>query len=249
MKMRFSGVTFVFFLALLVSVCLVQAQDASTVDASQLANDTVNASSAAGLDNGISTGESASSTSTSSASTSSASVQGMWRITLGDRDIVAALNQSGESVFGQAKFEGDDPWNGAVAGSLSGNAISLSLAAVETEILASTYMSGTVEADSMKGSFVRSDSTGKATKGEFTATMIGPDTSVYTPAVIRTVSNPVAESVEESVEETPQLITAENNETVQQTDVAAPETVSRFKDVTQLAKGIDPSILPRMAAL
>jgi hypothetical protein len=239
MKIRFSGVTSVFLLALLVSVCLAQAQDASIADASQLANDTVNASSAAGVDNSISTSESA----------SSASVQGIWRISLGDRDIVAALNQSGESIFGPAKFEGDNPWNGAVAGSLSGNAISVSLAAVETETLASTYMSGTVEADSMKGSFVRSDSTGKATRGEFTATMIGPDTSVYTPAVIRTVSNPVAESIEESVVETGKLITAENNETVQQTDVAVPETVSRFKDVTQLAKGINPDILPRMAAL
>ena len=107
-------------------------------------------------------------------------------------------------------------------------------------MLAATYIRGTVESGSMKGSFIRSDSSGKATRGEFTATLIGPDTSVYTPAVIETVSNPVAE--------TPQLITAENNETVQQTAVAAPETVSRFKDVTKLAKGIDPSILPRMAA-
>ena len=156
-------------------------------------------------------------------------------------DIVAALNQSGESIFGQAKFEGDNPWNGAVAGSLSGNAISVSLAAVETKMLASTYISGTVEGDSMKGSFIRSDSSGKATKGEFTAILIGPDTSGYTPAVIQTVSNPVSE--------TPQSITAENNVTVQQPAMAAPETVSRFKDVTQLAKGIDPNILPRMAAL
>lgn len=238
MKRRYSGVTSVFLLALLVSVGFGQEQDASTADASQLANDTVNASSADGVDNSIPTSE----------STSSASVQGIWKISLGDMDIVAALNQSGESIFGQAKFEGYNPWNGAVAGLLSGNAISVSLAAVETEILASTYMSGTVEADSMKGSFVRSDSSGKATRGEFTAILIGPDTSGYTPAVIRTVSNPVEESVEESVAETPQLITAENNETVQ-TDMAVPETVSRFKDVTQLAKGIDPSILPRMAAL
>lgn len=248
MKKRYSGVTSVFLLALLVSVGFVQAQDASTSDASLLANNTVNASSAVGVDNSLPTSESA-----SSESTGSASVQGIWRISLGDRDIVAALNQSGESIFGQAKFEGDNPWNGAVAGSLSGNAISVSLAAVETETIASTYISGTVEGDSMKGSFIRSDGIGKATRGEFTATLIGPDTSGYTPAVIRTVSNPVAESVEESVEEsvaeTPQMITAENNETVQQTDVAAPETVSRFKDVTKLAKGIDPSILPRMAAL
>ncbi len=56
------------------------------------------------------------------------------------------------------------------------------------ETLASTYISGTVEGDSMKGYFIRSDSSGKATRGEFTATLISPDTSGYTPAVIQTVS-------------------------------------------------------------
>ena len=232
MKIRYSGVTSVLLLALVVSVCFGQAQDASTADASQLANDTVNASRTAAVDNSMPTIESGS---------SNPRVQGIWKISLGDMDIVAALNQSGESIFGQAKFEGDNPWNGAVAGSLSGNAISLSLAAVETKMLASTYISGTVEGGSMKGSFIRSDSSGKATRGEFTATLISPDTSGYTPVVIQTVSNPVAE--------TQQLITADNNATVPQPAVAAPETVSRFKDVTQLAKGIDPNILPRMAAL
>ena len=142
MKIRYSRMTSVLLLALLVSVCFVQAQDASTANASQLANDTANASSTAGVDNSIPTSESLS---------SNPSVQGIWKIALGEMDIVAALNQSGESIFGQAKFEGDNPWNGAVAGSLSGNAISVSLAAVETDTLASTYISGTVESDSMKG--------------------------------------------------------------------------------------------------
>ncbi len=53
MKIRYSGVTFVLLLALLVSVCFGQVQDASTANASQLANDTVNASNTAGADNSI----------------------------------------------------------------------------------------------------------------------------------------------------------------------------------------------------
>ena len=229
MKIGYSGVTFVLLLALMVSVCLGQVQDASTANASQLANDTANASSRAGTDN---------STSTSDAS-SSASVQGIWKISLGEKDIVAAINQSGESIFGLAKFEGDNPWNGAVAGSLSGNAISVSLAAVEAEMLDSTYISGTVEGDSMKGNFIRSDSSGRATRGEFTATLISPDTSGYTPAVIHTVSTSSAE--------TPQKIVEQNNATLPQP--ALPVAKSKFKDVTELARGIDPNILPRMAAL
>jgi hypothetical protein len=166
-------------------------------------------------------------------------VQGIWKISLGEKDIVAAINQSGESLFGLAKFEGDNPWNGAVAGSLSGNAISVSLAAVEAETLDSTYISGTVEGDSMKGNFIRSDSSGRATRGEFTATLISPDTSGYTPAVIHTVSTSSAE--------TPQKIVEQNNATLPQP--ALPVAKSKFKDVTELARGIDPNILPRMANL
>ena len=229
MKIRYFGVTSVLLLALLVSVCFGQVQNASTANASQLANDTANASSTAGADN---------STHKSDAS-SSASVQGIWKISLGEKDIVAAFNQSGESIFGLAKFEGDNPWNGAVAGSLSGNAISISLAAVEAETLDSTYISGTVEGDSMKGNFIRSDSSGRATRGDFTATLISPDTSGYTPAVIHTISTSSAE--------TPQKIVEQNNATLPQP--ALPVAKSKFKDVTELARGIDPNILPRMAAL
>jgi hypothetical protein len=229
LKIRYFGVTSVLLLALLVSVCFGQVQDASTANASQLANDTANASSTAGADN---------STHTSDRS-SSASVQGIWKISLGEKDIVAAINQSGESIFGLAKFEGDNPWNGAVAGSLSGNAISVSLAAVEAETLESTYISGTVEGDSMKGNFIRSDSSGRATRGEFTATLISPDTSGYTPAVIHTVSTSSAETTQKIVEQ--------NNATLPQP--ALPVAKSKFKDVTELARGIDPNILPRMANL
>jgi hypothetical protein len=229
LKIRYFGVTSVLLLALLVSVCFGQVQNASTANASQFVNDTANASSTAGADN---------STHKSDAS-SSASVQGIWKISLGEKDIVAAINQSGESIFGLAKFEGENPWNGAVAGSLSGNAISVSLAAVEAETLDSTYMSGTVEGDSMKGNFIRSDSSGIAIRGEFTATLISPDTSGYTPAVIQTVSKSSAE--------TPQKIVEQNNATLAQP--ALPVAKSKFKDVTELARGIDPNILPRMANL
>ena len=229
MKIGYFGVTSVLLLALLVSVCFGQVQDASTANASQLANDTANASSTAGADNSTHISE----------SSSSASVQGIWKISLGEKDIVAAINQSGESIFGLAKFEGDNPWNGAVAGSLSGNAISVSLAAVEAEMLDSTYISGTVEGDSMKGNFIRSDSSGRATRGEFTATLISPDTSGYTPAVIHTVSTSSAETTQKIVEQ--------NNATLPQP--ALPVAKSKFKDVTELARGIDPNILPRMAAL
>ena len=178
-------------------------------------------------------------------SPSSASMQGIWKASLGEKEIIMAVNQSAQSVFGLAKFEGDNPWNGALAGSISSSAVSLSLAAMEGDALASTYISATLEGDNMNGFFIRSDSNGKASRGDFTATMISPDISSYTPAVVTTAPLPAVQTEQVSTEqknEAPKI--EENNETV-----AVPKTENRFKDVTELAKGINPNIMPRMAPL
>ncbi|NMC11012.1 MAG: hypothetical protein GYA39_08590 [Methanothrix sp.] len=166
-------------------------------------------------------------------------VQGIWKVSLAGIDVIMALNQSGQSLFGLAKFEGDDPWNGAVAGSLSGNEIYLSLAAIQGDVLASTFMSGTVVEGSIAGAYVRSESSGHAAKGEFAATMISPDTSGYTPAKVNAV---------ETVQEAAPLAQQGANG-AQTTEQPAASSTSKFKDVTQLAKGINPNILPRMAPL
>jgi hypothetical protein len=173
-------------------------------------------------------------------SAASVSVQGIWKASLGEKEIVMAVNQSGESFFGLAKFEGDNPWNGALAGSLSQSAVSFSLAAIEGEALASIYISAALEGDSMKGFFIRSDSSGKASRGDFTAIMISPDTSSYTPAVVTVTPLPAAQ--------TEQVSTEQKNETPSE-EVSAAVSGSRFKDVTELAKGINPNIMPRMAPL
>ena len=207
-KVRYSGGMGILLLVLLASVCFAQSQDTSSTIENQVANDTVDASSTVGADiNGTNANEGNSNAGVQ------ASVQGIWKVSLGENMITAAFNQSGESIFGPAKFEGDNPWNGAVTGSISGNGISLSLAAAEEETVASTYISGNVEGDSMKGYFIRSDSNGIATRGEFTAILISPDASGYTPAAIQTVSPTVAEQ---------QLSAEHNNTTVPQP--AAQET-------------------------
>jgi hypothetical protein len=169
-------------------------------------------------------------------STASASAQGIWKAFLGEKEIIMAVNQSAQSLFGQAKFEGDNPWNGAVAGSISVNAVSFSLAALEGEALASIYISATLEGETMKGFFIREDSTGKASRGDFTANIISPDTSSYTPVVVTTASSSAVQPMQVSTE---QMIEPPARE----------ESESRFKDVTTLAKGINPDILPRMAPL
>ncbi len=176
--------------------------------------------------------------------TTSASAQGIWKATLGEKEIIMAMNQSDQSVFGLAKFEGENPWNGALAGSLSANVISFSLAALEGEALAAIYISASLEGDRMLGFFIRSDSNGKASRDDFTATLISPDTSGYTPAVVTTAPLPAVQMEPASTEQKNESNASEENE-----KPAFAKSESRFKDVTKLAKGINPDILPRMAPL
>ena len=92
------------------------------------------------------------------------SVQGIWKATLGEKEIVMAMNQSGQSIFGLAKFEGEDPWNAALAGSLSQMRFPFPWPHGGRGA-AATYISATLEGDTMKGFFIRSDSNGKASRG------------------------------------------------------------------------------------
>jgi len=178
-------------------------------------------------------------------STASDGAQGIWKASLGEEEIVIAVNQSAQSLFGLAKYEGVNPWNGAVAGSISASAVSFSLAAFEGGVLASIYISATLEGDRMSGFFIRSDSNGKAGRGDFSATMISPDTSGYTAAAVMDVSSPAVQTEQAGME---QKVESPANEESEKPDVVS-DSDSRFKDVTKLAKGINPDILPRMAPL
>ncbi|MDM7934380.1 MAG: hypothetical protein QUS08_03210 [Methanothrix sp.] len=151
------------------------------------------------------------------------SVTGIWKVSLAGRDITMALNQSGDSVFGQARSEGSAPWNGVVAGSISGELVHLAMAASDGGLVTSTYMTGDLRGGSIAGWYVRSDISGTAARGELSASQVSTDTSAYTPA-----SEPSAEDAVQP---------------------AKQDSSERFRDVTRLARGIDPNILPRMASL
>lgn len=268
MKTRSLILLNVFLLTLMASFALAVGAETSTAPANQAEGQTAaaadetdttfipsNDATNAGVDvAAANASENASTTNESSEGSSPAapiSVQGIWKASLAGTDITLVLNQSGESVFGRAKFEGENPWNGIVSGSLSGNSIHLSLASMQGDVLASAYLGGIIESDSLTGSYVRSDSSGKAARGDLSATMISPDTSGYTPVAVAAAA-PAAAPVAETVSEA-----AAKEESAQQTinitqsaaEPAAATSQSRFKDVTQLAKGINPDILPRMAAL
>lgn len=183
---------------------------------------------------------------------SPASIQGIWKVSLAGADITMAVNQSGDSLFGQCKFEGDTPWNGVVAGSVSGRAVNIAMAALQGKVLVSTDISGTVSDDSIKGSYIRSDSNGLAAKGDMNANRTSTDTAGYTPAKVE------AAAVEApSAQKTTQTnITQTTTEQAQQLGTgvgtiqpAVTSGSAKYNDVTNLAKSIDPMILPRHANL
>jgi len=225
----------IFLLGILVSSSFAVSEGDPTAEANETANET---SGVPGIE-----GDTVSDHTPVPGAVATSSAQGIWRFSLAGTEIILALNQSEDSLFGLAKSEGSDPWNGAVAGSLSSNQIHLSLAALQATGLASIYMSGTIENESIVGSYVRSESSGKAAKGELTATLINPDTSAYTPAAAAAIDQPSIAPPE------PMNVTQAVNSTQAEAQPSAPSRSSKFKDVTELAKGIDPNILPRMAPL
>lgn len=175
-----------------------------------------------------------------SAPTGPADIQGVWTVSLAGTDIVMAVNQSGDSLFGQCKFEGDTPWNGVISGSVSGRIVNIAMAALEGKVLACAEMSGTAAGDKILGSYVRYDSSGTAAKGELTATRTSKDTAEYTPAKVEAEATQTSEQA--PVDQVQQLGS-------QTTQPSVTSSRGRYNDVTQLAKGIDPNILPRHAEL
>jgi hypothetical protein len=223
---RSCGLKAILLLALLASLFLVLASAASPQDLLSGGNDTI-------AQNG--------------ASNNIAVAQGIWKASLGGDEIIIAVNQSDQSLFGLAKFEGDDPWNAAVAGFASGGEVSLSLAALKSDSLASICINAALQGETMKGSFVESDSNGKASSGQFTAEKIRPSTSGYSPAIVAAAQKKADEI--EQVTQTNAEKTAELSASKESTESVPAQRESRFKDVTKLAKGINPDILPRMAQL
>ena len=118
--------------------------------------------------------------------------------------------------------------------------VSISLAAIEGDVLVSTYISGTVEGDLIKGSYIRSDGSGKANSGELHS---NNDKSRHIQLYASQFRvEPISKTAQS--EQTQNIVTEEEPE-----KPAVQEIKSRFRDVTDLAKGINPNIMPRMAPI
>ncbi len=111
----------------------------------------------------------------------------IWSITGIEKDqITMALNQDGNDLFGQAKYEpdGGEPWNGEVGGLISGKHVYLVITALKGDKQVSTMMEGTIADDAISGRFFQSSEGQISGRGEFNAISINPDLSGYTPVKI-----------------------------------------------------------------
>ena len=173
--------------------------------------------------------------------TAQLNIQGIWNVSLGGTGITAAVNQSGDSIYGMCKFEGAEPWNGIIAGLLSGNSINVAIAAMQGEVLVSTDITGTISDDVLSGHYVSYDSNGNEANGEVTGTRISPDVADYTPVKIEAEA-----AAEPAPASTPAVV--QQPQAVQLAQPSAAQdnqpTKSRVKDVTELARGINPDVLP-----
>jgi hypothetical protein len=133
---------------------------------------------------------------------------------------------------GRCKFEGDLPWNGVVAGSLLGSSANIAIAALQGTVLVSTEITGSASSDELKGSYLSYDSEGKRLTGDITGTKISPNVEDYIPA---------------QVEETGAL--AQQTQGTRGAGLQEVTKKSRFMDVTEFAKGLDPNIMPMNAPL
>jgi hypothetical protein len=101
--------------------------------------------------------------------------------------------------------------------------------------LVATQITGIISNDAIQGSYVSYDSDGQEDKGEITGTRISPDVSGYTPAEV--TSTPVSAS---AVVQQPQTVQQTQPTTEQQNQAGK----RKVQDINELAKGINPNILP-----
>jgi len=158
-------------------------------------------------------------------------IQGIWKITLvDDKEVIAGIKQSGETLYGFCKSEGENPWNGIIAGLIRERNVVMAIAALEKDSIVSTQLSGSVVDSTMQGNYTRYDGKINATTSKFTAELINTKADEYIPATVEKFDEIKIEPQQTSN----QAKKAEN---------------SRFRDVKNFATGINPNIMPNHAPL
>ena len=155
----------------------------------------------------------------------------IWSVTGIENDqINMALNQEGDDLFGQAKYEPEngESWNGEVAGQVLGNQVNLVITALKGNKQISTLLDGIFSDEAIRGKFFQSSNGEILDRGEFNALWINPDLSSYVPAKIKELKTEMPATAINST------IPADASQTYQQAFQQKP----RYHDVVQDADRI-----------
>ncbi len=167
-------------------------------------------------------------------------LQYIWSVSgIEDGPVTMVLNQNGEDLYGQAKYEPDsgEPWNADVIGSVSGDKVQLALTALKGKTMATTKLTGTFASEAISGSFTQISGGQISKTGNFSAIWINPDVSSYTPAVIAEEPAPATQPAQTETVTTP-AASAEQTQTTQQPVQLGNK--SRFVDVRKYKDQIGP---------
>jgi len=108
--------------------------------------------------------------------------------------VVMALNQENELLYGQAKYEpdGQGAWNAVVIGSVNEDRVDLVLTYLDDSVETSARLNGTYDSSnqSIRGELLKVKDGAISERGSFEAIWINPDTSSYAPAVIPQKAEP-----------------------------------------------------------
>ncbi|OPY44699.1 MAG: hypothetical protein A4E47_01390 [Methanosaeta sp. PtaU1.Bin028] len=106
-----------------------------------------------------------------------APVEGVWSLNLNGSMATMALLQSGREIRGQVRAEGGE-WEGRAAGTVGPSEMVLSLAYLFNDSIVSALLLGTVNDDSLGGTFIRTYQFG-GDKGPFVARRTSNSTEGY----------------------------------------------------------------------
>ena len=121
--------------------------------------------------------------------------------------VIMVLEQEGENLYGQAKYEPDSgqSWNGVVIGSVKGNSIDLVLTSLRGTEQTANLLKGNIdpESQSIMGDLTKVSNGQISQRGEFEAVWINPDVSSYTPAIVTEPKAPSTASAQRDPERHP----------------------------------------------
>lgn len=163
---------------------------------------------------------------TAKASTEIAKMNGIWSVTgIKAEQITMALQQDGGDLFGQAKYEPQEgeAWNAVATGSINGDSVALVITYPEGKEQVSERLNGTFADDAFSGKFFEVSKGIISLRGDFSATLVNPEITDYTPATV------TAPTVTQS---TTASGTAGVSETGTTTQVAAENTTPTQKPAT-----------------